>query len=168
MSSFAISLISFAFVFGGAMLGMVLRSVLPPNHFDTDSKDVVKLGVGLIATLAALVLGLLTASAKSSLDTQNSELTEMSSKIVMLDRVLAHYGPEANDARLQLRRAVTSTLELGDPADAKHSYVIDSTGHEGLYDSVAKLTSKDDEQRFAKAQAMNIMMFSQSNPLVDH
>jgi hypothetical protein len=158
MSSFAITLISFAFVFGGAMLGMALRSVLPPNHFDSDSKDVVKLGVGLIATLAALVLGLLTASAKSSLDTQNSELTEMSSKIVMLDRVLAHYGPEANDARLQLRRAVTSTLDLGDPADQKHSYVIDSTGHEGLYDSVAKLTSKDDEQRFAKAQAMNIMM----------
>ena len=87
MSSIAISLITFAFVFGGAMLRMALRSILPQHHLDADSRDVVKLGMALIATMCALVLGLLIGSAKLSLDTQNTELTEMSSRIVLLDRV---------------------------------------------------------------------------------
>ena len=84
MRSIAISLVTFAVVCGGALLGVALRAVLPPNHFSDESKDAVKLGMGLIATMAALVLGLLIASAKSSFDTQNSELTEMSSRITLL------------------------------------------------------------------------------------
>ncbi len=159
MSSITISLITFAFVFGSAMLGMTLRSILPPSHFDADSKDVVKLGMGLVATLAALVLGLLTASAKSSLDTQNTELTEMSSKIVMLDRVLAHYGPDAQEARIQLRRAIVGTLDLGAPTDKTHASQLEPPAdRERLYDSIEKLSSTGDEQRFIKSQAMSILM----------
>ncbi len=141
------------------MLGMTLRSILPPRHFDADSKDVVKLGMGLVATLAALVLGLLTASAKSSLDTQNTELTEMSSKIVMLDRVLAHYGPDAQEARIQLRRAIVGTLDLGASTDEAHASRLEPPAdREGLYDSIEKLPSTGDEQRFIKSQAMSILM----------
>jgi hypothetical protein len=159
MSSITISLITFAFVFGGAMLGMTLRSILPPGHFDGDSKDAVKLGMGLVATLAALVLGLLTASAKSSLDTQNTELTEMCSKIVMLDRVLAHYGPDAQQARIQLRRAIVGTLDLGAPTGETHASRLEPPAdREGLYDSIEKLSSAGEEQRFIKSQAMNILM----------
>ena len=96
MSSIGISAIVFACVFGGAMFGVFLRAVLPEHHWNPESKDVVKLGMGLVATMCALILGLLVSSAKSYFDTQSSELTEMSSKIVMLDRLLAHYGPETN------------------------------------------------------------------------
>ena len=106
--------------FGGALLGIALRSILPQNELTDDSRDVVKLGVGLIATMAALVLGLLIASAKSSLDTQNSELTEMSSRIVLVDRVLAHYGPEAKQVRDELHSSVLRSFEWvssKDPAD---------------------------------------------------
>jgi hypothetical protein len=94
MSSMAISSIVFACVFGGAMLGMFIRAILPQHHLRSDSKDVVKLGMGIVATLSALVLGLLIASAKGSYDAQSAELTQMSAKIILLDRLLAHYGPE--------------------------------------------------------------------------
>ena len=113
MSSIVISLITFALVFGGALIGIALRSILPPNNLTADSRDVVKLGMGMVATMAALVLGLLIASAKSSFDMQNTELTEMSSKVVLLDRILAHYGPEAKEARDELRSSVVrSTIVL--------------------------------------------------------
>jgi hypothetical protein len=93
MNFIAIRLIVLACVFGGALFGMFLRGVLPQQHLSADSKDTVRLGTGLIGTMTALLLGLLVASAKSFYDTQSSELTEMSAKIVLLDRVLAHYGP---------------------------------------------------------------------------
>jgi len=86
VSSMAIGWIVFACVFGGALLGILLRSVLPEHHLTQDSKDVVKLGMGLIATMAALVLGLLIASAKSAFDIQNNEfaLHPLASRPVVL------------------------------------------------------------------------------------
>src|SRR5271168_542132 len=98
-SPMAISWFIYACVFGGALLGMLLRKLLPAHHLDTDSKDVVKLGMALIATMSALVLGLLIASAKSSFDAQRGEFTEMSAHIIQLDRILARYGPETKEAR---------------------------------------------------------------------
>ena len=92
MNYIAIRLIVFVCVFGAALLGLFLRAILPQQHLSPDSKDTVRLGMGLIATMAALVLGLLVSSAKNFYDTQSSELTEMSAKTVLLDRVLAHYG----------------------------------------------------------------------------
>ena len=103
MSSVAIGLIVFACVFGGALLGIFLRGVLPPHHLSAGSKDIVRLGMGLVGTMAALVLGLLVASAKNSYDSQSNELTQLSANVVFLDRLLAHYGPEARGARDQLR-----------------------------------------------------------------
>ena len=45
--------IVFVCVFGGAVVGMLLRRVLPANHLKDESKDVVKLGMGLLATMTA-------------------------------------------------------------------------------------------------------------------
>src|SRR5262249_45415938 len=72
-----------------------------------ESKDIVKLGMGLVGTMAALVLGLLVASAKGSYDAQSAELTQMSTNIVLLDRLLAQYGPETKQARTLLRALLT-------------------------------------------------------------
>src|SRR5947208_1906136 len=87
MSSIAIGWIVFACVFGGAFVGMLLRRLLPEHHVNSESKDLVKLGMGLIATMSALVLGLLIASAKSSFDAQRAELQQMSANVILLDRV---------------------------------------------------------------------------------
>ena len=85
MSPIAISVIVLACVFGGALLGALLRVMLPEHHLSAESKDVVKLAMGLIATMSALVLGLLIASAKSSFDAQSSELKQTSSPPARLE-----------------------------------------------------------------------------------
>ena len=158
MSPVTISGVTLAFVFGGALLGMSLRATLPENHLSHDSKDVVKVGIGLIGTMAALVLGLLIASAKSSYDTQFAELTEMSSKMVLLDRVLAHYGPEAQDCRELLRASATRTLERLWPAAGSGQAQLEplSPGSELLYDKLQELVPKNEAQRSLQVQALSI------------
>jgi hypothetical protein len=159
MSSLEISFITLAVVFGGALLGMALRATLPETHLTGDSRDVVKLCVGLVATMAALVLGLLIASAKSSYDTQSAELTELASKAVLLDRILAHYGPEANESRDLLRASVAGALDMLSSHDVASAFQFGSNiKGEILYDKIQELSPKDDAQRSLRAQALNIMM----------
>lgn len=159
MSPIAISSITLTFVFAGALLGLFLRVALPKHHFDSDSKDVVKLGMGLVGTMAALVLGLLIASAKSSFDTQSAELTEMSSKIVLLDRVLAHYGPEAQECRDVLRSGVVKTLDaMSSKGSNRAAQWEPSTGSEVLYDKVQGLVPKSDAQHTIQAHALSLVI----------
>ncbi len=112
MSALLISFIVFACVLGSAVLGMFERSVLPQHHVNEDSKYIFKSGMGLLATLAALVLGLLIASAKSSFDSKQDEIKEGAAKIMLLDRTLRHYGPEADPARAVLRRLTAAQTDL--------------------------------------------------------
>ena len=96
---------------------MVLHTILPEHHLSADSKDVIKLGMGLTATMSALVLALLTNSAKGSFDTQRNELTQMAANIILLDRILAHYGPETKDARDLLKGTVASMISRMWPSE---------------------------------------------------
>jgi hypothetical protein len=125
-----------------------------------DSLDAVKMGMGLVATLSALVLGLLVASAKSSYGAQSSELTEMSSKIVLLDRVLAHYRPEATEVRDLLHSSVARALDQMWSKDRTSSSQLEprSAGGEALFDKIQTLSAKDEAQRSLKAQALSIAM----------
>ena len=111
MGPLTISLIAVGCIFVGMLLGMFLRGVIPKHHLSDESRDVLKLGTGMIATLAALVLGLLISSAKGSFDAMNTGLIQSGSKVILLDRVMAQYGPETREARDQLRRSVTSVIE---------------------------------------------------------
>ena len=110
MSPIEVSNFIFLCVFGGALLGMWLASVLPEHHLSAETKDLVKLSIGLIGTMAALLLGLLVASAKSSYDLRRSELTQMAANISFLDRGLAHYGPESAEVRGILKIAVAQMI----------------------------------------------------------
>lgn len=155
MSPSEFSLITFVIVFGGALAGMRVRTILPQDHLTDASKDSVKVGMGLIATMAALVLSLLIASAKSFMDTQSTELTHLSTQAIFLDRILDHYGPDAEEARHILRGAVSTTLDLmtsaGDPVASNHV-------GEPLYEAIQRLTPKDDSQRSMRDQALGITM----------
>lgn len=115
MSPLAFSLLVFACVFLGGMLGMFVSPMLPDKHASSESRDVVRLGMGLVATTVALVLGLLVASAKSFYDTQNNEVTQLAADMVLLDRMLAHYGPDAASARSALRTAMSNWSEIEEP-----------------------------------------------------
>jgi len=106
MSALTISLITVALVFSGAVLGMHLRNLLPEGHLGDDVKDVIRLSTGLIGTIAALVLGLLIASAKSSYDASDSQIKQITSKIILLDSLLEQYGPDARSLRVTLRSAL--------------------------------------------------------------
>jgi hypothetical protein len=107
MNDLLISLLVFAVIFGGALFGVAVRPLLSETHLQPDSKDVVKMATGLIGTLAALVLGLLIASAKSSFDQKTSQVRQMTARIILLDELLAQYGPEAAPVRVRLRQSIT-------------------------------------------------------------
>src|SRR5262249_27903580 len=145
MSPIAISGIVFAVVFGGALMGTILRALLPEHHLGQDSRDVVKLGMGLIGTIAALVLGLLIASAKSSFDAQKNGLAQMSANVGLLDRILAHYGPEAKEAREQLRAGVAAMLDQTWSATDTGSGLQTAPGRlEGVYEIIQGLAPKNE------------------------
>ena len=108
MSALAISLVAFAFVFGGALAGMY--ATLPEDHLRDDAKDVIRLSTGLIGTIAALVLGLLIASAKTSYDARDSQIKQITADIILLDVLLEHYGPEAHNLRVGLRNAIPAMV----------------------------------------------------------
>jgi hypothetical protein len=155
LNPFAISFIVFASVFGGAVIGMSIRGKLPDHHLASDSRDVVKLGMGLIGTMAALVLGLLVASAKGSYDTQRAELTQLSANVILLDRILVHYGPEAADARSSLRDAALSALYQLWPEDSpqvRNQSDLTAKGN-AFYDKIQELTPQTEPQRSIQSQA---------------
>ncbi len=177
MSSLAISGIVFACVFGGTLLGILLRRALPEHHLSADSKDTLKLGMGVIGTMGALVLGLTVGSAKSSYDTQKSEVTQMAAKIVLLDRTLAHYGPDTKGAREMLRGFVTRMIEQIWSDGGSQQGQLDplAAGGEALFDAIHELTPTTDAQRSLKAQALTItvdignmrwLMFAQAGKLI--
>ena len=159
MNSTVIAVLVFVFVFGGALAGVAVR--VPAHHQDAETKDVVKLVMGLVATIAALVLSLLIASAHSSYDIQESEVQQLGAQLVQLDQVFAHYGSETNDARAQLRRMVTVELaRLWPDADATRVAVHAPQNYipaEDLFDTVARLTPQSENQRSAQARALQLM-----------
>ncbi|MGO9177476.1 MAG: hypothetical protein ACLQED_15265 [Desulfobaccales bacterium] len=160
MSALIISLIAFACIFGGTLLGMFLRTILPGHHVSDDSKSAVMLGTGMIATMAALVLALLIASAKGNYDTMSSELRQASSRVILLDRVMAHYGPETNEARDLLRRSIASTIKRVWPEDNIEQAVAESTegrvNIETIQDKLRQLSPRNDAQRWLQSRALEI------------
>jgi hypothetical protein len=159
MSALEIAAICFVCIFGGALLGMFSRTVLPEHHLNPESKDVVKVGMGLIATMAALVLGLLTGSAKSSFDTQDSELKQMAADVLLLDRTLAHYGPETKKIRDQIRQAIAYKLAVTWPEDGSAARVDTSETTpvvEALEDEIRALSPQSDAQRAFQSRALEL------------
>jgi hypothetical protein len=160
MSATVISLIAFASIFGGAVLGLVLHAVLPEHHLSEESRDVVKLGAGFIGTLAALVLGLLVSSAKDVLDTMNTGMMDYGAEVVVLDRVLARFGPEAKPARDQLRAGLAAGIERIWPKSGSNPEglraVEGSNKMEDLQDVLRRLAPQNELQRALQSQAVQI------------
>jgi hypothetical protein len=153
-------LIAFGCIVGGILLGMVLRAALPEHHLSAESKDGVKLGIGMIATLAALVLGLLIASAKGNFDMMNNGLVQAGSKIILLDRLMAHYGPETREARDLLRRSVASAIERIWPKERTGQTGTEATDPraalETLQDRLRQLSPQNDAQRWLQSRALQV------------
>jgi hypothetical protein len=160
VSALNLTFVAFAFIFGGALLGMLLRAVLPEPHLNADSKDVVRLGTGLLATLAALVLGLLIASAQSSFQTQSNQIKQITANIVLLDNLLARSGPQAQPLRPLLRGGIKTLVERlwreQNSGAAKAAPFEASAQSDLFFDKLLELTAENDGQRAMQARAIQI------------
>ncbi len=147
-------------IFLGALLGLGLQRLLPNHHLSKETQDIVKLSAGTIATLTAMVLGLLVSSAKNSFDTMNNGIVHSSAKIILLDRDLARYGPETKVAREELKRHVAGVMKMVWPAENIGMPALTAferaTGLESFQDQLNKLAPHNDAQRRALAQAQQI------------
>jgi hypothetical protein len=151
--------IALACVLGGTFFGMVLRNRLPEHHLSAATKDVVRLGTGLIGTIAGLVLGLLIASANSTFQTQSTQVQQLTANIVLLDRTLAQYGPETDLARNLLRRGVASMADRiwreNGSDSGKVAPFEASAAALSLYDEILKLSPRNETQRSLQARALD-------------
>jgi len=160
MDSLIKGVIAFACVFGAAMMGMSWRTRVSDECQASESKDVVRLVMGLVVTTVAITLGLLVGSAKSFYDTQNAEMAQLAANYVLLDRMLAEYGPEANDTRAALRSVLAGDIEARDHLlGTSKLYDQLKSGEmvgKSIVDKIHALSPKDDDQRFFKQQSLGL------------
>ena len=159
MSSIESGLLAFVCLLGGALLGMRLRKALPEHHLSDDSRHLLGLGLGVIGTMAGLVLGLLVGSATTSYNAQRAELLDVTSRVVLLDRVLSHYGPTTDSARSALRASVEQTLDRIWPQDrARGPQIAPAAEREVVLDDIEELKPESDLQRSLKSEAVGLAL----------
>jgi hypothetical protein len=173
----AISFLVFVLIFGGALGGMLLRAKLPERHLSEDSLTVVKLGIGLVATMSALVLGLLIASATSTYNSDRAQITQMTAEIILLDRLLAGYGSEAMGIRTGLRQALRTAVTRiwREESVPRSGPFVPDTESELLYGKIRLLSPKNEIQHFLQDQALSVsaqlaqtrlLLFAQSSSAI--
>jgi hypothetical protein len=160
MAAIAISFVAFALALVGILLGSVIQRMLPEGHLSSDSKEVVKLSMGVVATLAALVLGLLVASAKSTYDARESEINQITAYVILLDNLLAKYGDEAQAARASLRQAIPPVVDkIWREAQSVplHSAPFKAAAEgEAVYQRIQELQPTNDIQRGLQARIIQV------------
>src|SRR5438045_1452575 len=153
-----------AILFGGLvgviLVGARLRRLIPAEHLNTESKDAVKLALGLVATMTAILLGLLISSAKNAFDTARSEVIQMSAKVALLDRVLVLYGPETAEARRALRDTIDEGVRRTWPTERSQQARLDPNQQMGdaVYVAISRLAPQSEAQRALKTQAASFMV----------
>jgi|MudIll2142460700_1097286.scaffolds.fasta_scaffold238495_1 hypothetical protein len=163
MNATFVGIIVFLCTFGGVLFGMSLRRILPDHHLDAESKDTVKVGIGLIATMTALVLGLVTASAKNSYDAVDAVVRKTAIDVLVFDRVLARYGPETGEIRKGLRHALEVRIDLiwprGSPPPANLDVMRSELGMEAerIAEVIRALKPRDNSQRALQSRAIDLM-----------
>lgn len=145
---------------GGAMLGLLLRRCLPEHHLNEHAKDVIRLGCGLITTIAALTIAFLISSARMAFEADRNEIRHMAADVILLDQVLDHYGPDARHARLRLREAIDPSVHRiwRDAAHrTREQGTFYSSPHgDAAHDAIRNLTPQTDAQRTYHSQAMEL------------
>ena len=155
-------LILFGCLMGAVVLGIYLRRVLPEHYLSADTKDAVKLAMGLVATMSALVLGLLVTSVKGAYDTRRGEVIEIAAKVAFIDRMLRAYGPEADEVRSQFREMVEESTRRLWPRvnDIPSHFRPNEQGDDSVFisEQLQRLTPRDDTERSLKTQATTLVM----------
>jgi hypothetical protein len=160
VNNIGIAAVIFACLFGAALAAMLIRQLLPSSHLDDQSKDAIKVGMGLIATMSALVLGLLIASAKTSYDTQGSEIRQIAANIGQLDGVLADYGEETREIRDLFRRNLQHLTDEVWQRGGARSVILGSAKTEAeiwaVHLKILQLTPRDEIHQALRTLAIQI------------
>jgi hypothetical protein len=161
VSALNLGLVTFVCSFGGALMGTLVRSLLPPTHLSKESQDVMRLGMGLVATMTALLLGLVTASARSSFDSQDATVRTSAANLLTLDRLLARYGPETQATRALLRQTVAYRIETMWPSDGSRGTGLSSVSTasppvENIENQILALEPGTEAQRWLKSEALKL------------
>jgi hypothetical protein len=151
---------AFGFIIAGVAAGFLLRLALPEHHLNDNAKDVVRLGTGLVSTIAALVLGLLIGAAKTSYDTQTAQVRQLTANIILLDLILTQYGADARAPREELRTIVGRLAdqiwqeETGTPDNVPFQA---NAGGMELFSKIQGLRANSDEQRFLQTRSIQAL-----------
>ena len=161
MPALLIAFIIFAFMLGGILLGSTLRVILPDDHTQADSKDILMTSAGMMATLIALIIGLLVTSAKGTYDVTTLNITQTGAKIITLDYYLSRYGPEAKEVRKLLPQAIASGIDRVWPNESNHGADLakmeSETEMADVYDKIRELSPKNDSHKYLQAQALKLI-----------
>ncbi len=157
MNEIAVSFVVLICVMSGALLGIYLNRVLPPEHIKDETRQAVNVATGIIATLAALVLGLMVASAKSSFDDRADEIRQIAARLFILDQTLRQYGPQTGDARRLLLQLTEARLrefrgETLERAGVPHMVELE----DALRKSLFSLSTTSDAQKWLQARALTV------------
>jgi hypothetical protein len=159
VSPLVVSCVLFGCIAAAGLVGMLVARVLPGHHLAPESRDAVKQGLALIATLSALVLGLLVAAAKGSYDSNTNTVRQMAADVMLLDRLLAQYGTDTKEARDLLRRMAEVTLNRLWP-DSGQADVVPGAARadaDAFFEKLAALNPRTDAQRSLKARALDVI-----------
>jgi hypothetical protein len=161
VSATGLALITFVCTYGCSLFGAYIRDRLPPPHLSKESQDVVRLGMGLVATMTALLLGLVTAAARSSFDGHDVAIRNSAANILTADRHLARYGHETKPTRDLLRRALAHRVATMWPEEGSTSpagFVVDESAPpvEEIENQILSLSPQTDAQRWFKAEALKL------------
>ncbi len=144
----------------GMALGSYLRLVLPDEHTQADSKDILMSSAGMMATLIALIIGLLVTSAKGNYDNTTSGITQSAAKIITIDYYLSNYGPDAKASRDLMRQATATAIERVWPNESTQGADLTkmetATGMADVYSKIRELSPQNDSQKYLQSQALQI------------
>lgn len=155
MTAPTLAVVVFVCLTAAVFLGRAIRRRIPAEHLSADSRDTIKLAMGLVVTMTALLLGLLVGSSKGSFDGSRGQVMQLAAKIALLDRVLIHFGPTAEPARVQLRRTVSEGIVRLWPVEGS-TQASDPRLGDQLLAAINGLDVRDDAQRALRSQAVNL------------
>jgi hypothetical protein len=160
VSALNLGTITFACAFGGALAGSYVRRLLPPTHLSKESQDVMRLGMGLVATMTALLLGLVTASARSTFDSQDAAIRTSAANVLALDRTLARYGSETQPTRELLRQTLAYRIEMMWPSDGSTGQGLSKAPPppvvEAIENQILDLSPGTERQRWFKSESLRL------------
>ena len=158
MIDFVTGLIAFVAIFSGALIGIFAARALPEHHLSNESRNAVTVSAAIVGTLSALVIGLMISTASSSFSTRSREVTKIAVNLVLINRMMQRYGPEAGDVRAKVRTYATAKMqelfppagELSEPTEATIRMM------ETTQDSILSLVPTDERQRWLRSQALTL------------